>query len=215
MKTRVLIADDHSIVRAGIQSLLAAREDIVIAGEADSGRSIVQMTRKLKPDLILMEMNMPDMNGIETINVIHRENADIKVLVLSMHFDDKEVAKALKAGARGYLIKNCDARVLNDAIDTVKSGNVYLSNEMSQSLIQSYIDKIVDDSSGSCILTRKEREILQKISEGNTTKEISGVLNVSVKTVEVHRSNIMNKLKLRNIADLTKYAIREGLTKIN
>lgn len=215
MRTRILIADDHSIVRSGIRHLLSDRKDVDIVGEAEDGLSAIRLARTLKADMVLMDIGMPQMNGIEAISEICRENEHIKILVLSMHSDDKTVARAMKAGARGYLIKNCGARELDEAIDALLAGDIYLSKEMSQSLIQGYIEKISDDVSDVCILTLKEREILQMIAEGNTTKDIAGTLNLSVKTIEAHRSNIMNKLNLRSIADLTKYAIREGLTQIN
>lgn len=214
MKKRILIADDHSIVRSGIRHLLSTRKDVEIVGEADDGLSAIRMVKRLKPDMVLMDIGMPQMNGIEAIQEIVRERKDIKVLVLSMHSDDKTVAKALKAGAKGYLIKSCDSRDLNEAIDALSSGEIYLSREISSTLIQGYIRKLDDDSSGLSLLTPKERQILQMIAEGNTTKDIAGTLNVSIKTVEVHRSNIMRKLNLHNIADLTKYAIREGLIQL-
>jgi len=214
MKKRILIADDHSIVRSGIRYLLSARNDVEIVGEADNGLSAISLARKLKPDMILMDIAMPQMNGVEAIQEIVREAKETKVLVLSMHSDDRMVSRAMKAGAKGYLIKDCDSKELNEAINALSAGDVYLSKELSSALIHGYIEKLVNDIPGTSILTPKERQILQMIAEGNTTKDIAALLNVSIKTVEVHRSNIMRKLNLHNIADLTKYAIREGLTHI-
>ena len=215
MKTRVLIADDHCIVRSGIRALLAERNDLDIVGEANDGLSAIRMNKKLKPGLILMDIGMPDMNGIAAIKEITREHKDVRVMVLSMHSDDKMVARALKAGAKGYLIKNCDPKELNTAIDSVISGKLYISMDISQSLLQNYIDKLTDDASVACILTLREREMLQMIAEGKSMKDIANIHNISVKTVEVHKSKIMSKLNIHSIAELTKYAIREGLTQIH
>ena len=215
MKTRVLIADDHCIVRSGIRALLAERNDLDIVGEANNGLSAIRMNKKLKPGLILMDIGMPDMNGIAAIKEITREHKDVRVMVLSMHSDDKMVARALKAGAKGYLIKNCDPKELNTAIDSVISGKLYISMDISQSLLQNYIDKLTDDASVACILTLREREMLQMIAEGKSMKDIANIHNISVKTVEVHKSKIMSKLNIHSIAELTKYAIREGLTQIH
>lgn len=215
MALKILLADDHKIVRDGLRNLLEKQADIVVAGEAEDGREALQMTRKLSPDVVIMDIAMPDLNGIEATRLILSENHDVKIVVLSMHSDKRYVSEMLKAGASAYLLKDCAFEELITAIRTIMKGKIYLSPGISEVLIEDYFKKgQKTDSSVFSLLSDREREVLQLMAEGRTSKEIAAHLYVSIKTVETHRTNIMSKLDIHNIAELTKYAIREGLTSL-
>ncbi len=212
---KVIIADDHRIMLDGLKMLLQQQKNIEVIGEAENGRSAVELALKLKPEVVIMDIDMPDMNGIvATRNILDRE-PDIRVLTLSMHSDKRFVSKALREGVSGYMLKECASAELVEAINTVVSGKTYLSPQIADVVISDYRKQLVDkEYSADSVLTKKEREILQLFAEGKTTKEIAYMLNVSVKTVETHRSRIMEKLDIHSIAELTKFAIREGLTSL-
>ncbi len=215
MKTRILIADDHKILRAGLCALLEKQPDMEVIGEADSGARAVSLAKKKSPHLIIMDINMPDMNGIEATKRILSENDGIKVLALSMYADKGYVINMLKAGASGYLLKDCALEELANAIRAIMDNKTYLSPVLVDSILKDLIDLATkDDLSVYSILTSREREVLQRLAEGRTTKEIAFDLGISIKTVETHRQQISAKLGMSSIAELTKYAIREGLTSL-
>jgi DNA-binding NarL/FixJ family response regulator len=210
---KVLLADDHKIVRDGLRTLLEKNSDIVVAGEAEDGREALQMAQKLLPDVVVMDIAMPDLNGIEATRQILADRSTVRIIALSMHSDKRFVSEMLKAGASAYLLKDCAFEELITAIRTVMKGKIYLSPEIAGVVIGDYIKKDTKaDSSVFSLLSDREREVLQLMAEGKTTREVASYLHVSVKTVETHRTNIMTKLDIHSIAELTKYAIREGLT---
>ncbi len=214
MKRRVLIADDHKIFREGLKALLESREGIQVLGEAENGRTLTKMTRQLRPDLVIIDVAMPEMNGIEATRQLREIDAGIKVLALSMHSDSRFVTQMLKAGANGYLLKDCAFNELAEAIQTVFQNRVYLSPGITDLVVKAYLENSADeaDPDKPGALTAREREILQLVAEGKNTQEIADLLNFSGKTVDTHRRQIMKKLDLHSIAELTKYAIREGIT---
>ena len=214
MKLRILLADDHKIVREGLRTLIEKQPGTEVVGEADSGRMALKLTRELKPDVVIMDITMPDLNGIEATRQIHSEIPGVKVIALSMHSDKRLVAGILMAGASGYLLKeDCDSGELARAIQAVATNQTYLSPKIGEVVIKDYVRHLsMTASSPFSILTPREREVLQLLAEGKNTKEIASSLHVSVKTVETHRNKIMEKLDIRSIAELTKYAIRERLT---
>lgn len=215
MSIRVVLADDHRIMREGLRALLEKELDMEVVGAADTGRSAVELAGTLQPDVVVMDMTMPDLNGIEATRQVVAVNPAIKVLALSMHSDKRFVAGALGAGASGYLLKDCALAELVRAIRIVVGGQTYLSPSIASMVVQSYTRRLQDtDSSLLSTLTPREREVLQLIAEGRSVKEIAHTLHLSVKTVETHRQQTMNKLGIRTVAELTKFAVREGLTSL-
>ena len=216
MCIRVLLADDHRIMREGLRSLLEQQPDIEVIAEAENGRTAVQLVRELSPDVVIMDIAMPDLNGIGAAHQIIAEGCGVKVVALSMHSDRRFVARMFRAGASGYLLKDCAFEELARAVRTVAADEFYLSPKIASIVIKDYVRRLTEtDFSASSFLTTRQREVLQLVAEGRTTKEIASRLNVSVKTVETHRSNIMEKLGIYSVAELTKYAIREGLTSLH
>jgi DNA-binding NarL/FixJ family response regulator len=212
---KVIIADDHKIMRNGLKSMLEKQRDIEIIAEASDGRTTVDLAMKLKPDVIIMDVSMPDMNGIEATRQIIKKSPEIKVVALSMHSDKQFILEMLTAGASGYLLKDCAFHELINAIHSVASNRSYLSPEIADVMIKEYKHVISKESlSVFSLLTSRERQVLQLIAEGKTTKEIAYTLKVSTKTIETYRQQIMYKLDIHSIAGLTKYAVREGLTSI-
>jgi DNA-binding NarL/FixJ family response regulator len=213
MTIRILLADDHKIMRQGLRSLVEKKHDMEVVAEAADGRTTIHLTRRLKPDVVIMDVTMPDMNGIEAAHRIVRESSGVKVVALSIHSDRRLVAGMLRAGASAYLLKDCAFEELEVAIRSVAANRCYLSAQVAGIVVKDYVQYLdKGDNSAFCLLTAREREVLQLIAEGKTTKEIALYLHVSVKTVETHRRQIMDKLNVRSIAGLTKYAIHEGLT---
>ncbi len=215
MTIRILLADDHQIIREGLRSLLTDQKDIEVVAEADTGRSALNYVEKLHPDVVLMDIAMPDINGIEATRQIKAANPEIRILALSMHSDQRFVGDMLRAGASGYLLKDCAGAELVQAIRTVHAGKVYLSPSIAGIVTEGFINPAggagVDARQ---VLTVRELEVVQLLAEGLSTKEVAFKLNVSIKTVETHRKNIFDKLNLSSIAELTKYAIREGITSL-
>jgi DNA-binding NarL/FixJ family response regulator len=210
---KVLLADDHKIVRDGLRTLLARSPDIEVVGEAENGRATVVLARQLGPDIIIMDVAMPDLNGIEATRQVLSDRPDTKVVAVSMHSDRRFVSEMLKAGAAAYLSKDYAFDELGKAIEAVSSGKIYLSPDISGVVVENYVRRTPEaESSAYSLLSDREREVLQLLAEGKTAKEIADELHVSIKTVETHRTNIMTKLDIHRIAELTKYAIREGLT---
>jgi DNA-binding NarL/FixJ family response regulator len=212
--TRVLLADDHKILRQGLRTLLEREKDIQIVGEADNGRSSVKLTGELAPDVVIMDVAMPDLNGIDATRRITQADPRTRVLALSMHSDGRYVRGMLQAGARGYILKDCAAEELTHAIRTVMAGQVYVSPGVTGTIVNDYVRQLTA-ADQPAILTRREREVLQLLAEGGSTANIAAGLHLSVKTIETHRKRIMDKLDLRSIAELTKYAIREGITTVD
>ena len=213
MGIKVLLADDHVILRHGLRLSLEQEGGIRVVAEAGNGRETLEMVHKHKPDVVLMDVSMPDMNGIEATRKIMADSAGVRVLGLSMHLDKRYVMGMLMAGAAGYLIKSCPFEELAIAIRTVAEGKVYLSPEIAGVVLDRAV-KPGEVCNGSITsgLTPREREVLQLVAEGNTTRDIADRLSLSERTVETHRRQIMNKLNLRSVAELTKLAVREGLT---
>jgi len=213
---KILLADDHKIMRDGLHSLLEKQDDMEIIAEADNGRKAVQIAQEKKPDVVIMDISMPELNGIEATRQILSTQPNIKIIALSMHSDKRFVAGMLQAGASGFLLKDCASQELTNAIRTVARNKHYLSPEIAGIMIEDYItlSNSNEPATSSAVLTSREREVLQLIAEGWSTKDIAGHLFVSIKTVETHRRQIMKKLDIHSVADLTKYAIREGLTSV-
>ena len=215
MSVRILLADDHRIMRQGLHALLDKEPDMEVVGEADNGRAAVEMARQLKPDVIVMDLTMPELNGIEATRQIVYEHESVRVLALSMHSDKRFVAGVLGAGAVGYLLKDCALEELVRAIHTVMAAKTYISPGIAGVIVDDYTQHLPE--SGGCALmalTAREREVLQLISEGRSARDAALVLSLSIKTVETHRQQIMKRLGIRSVAELTKYAIREGLTSL-
>jgi DNA-binding NarL/FixJ family response regulator len=215
MAIRILLADDHQITRSGLRALLEQQPNMAVAGEAENGRLAVRMAAELKPDVIVMDINMPELNGIEASRQIKAELPDIKIIALSMHSDKRYVAGMLKAGVSGYLLKNCAFDELVAAINSVMRNQSYLSPAIADTVMKDYASILEGaDQSTASLLSSREREVLQLIAEGMSTRDIGERIHVSVKTVETHRQQIMRKLNAKSVAELTKIAVREGLTSL-
>jgi DNA-binding NarL/FixJ family response regulator len=215
MTVRILVADDHCIVRQGLCSLIEAHPEYVVVGQAASGREAVRFMRRLCPEIIIMDIGMPDLNGMDATRMCIEACPRVKVIALSMHADRRYVLGMLKAGAKGYILKESAFRELIQAIDAACNHQVYLSPKVAGTVVDNILRprQPVPPSSFD-LLTVKEREVLQMIAEGHPTRGMAAMLNVSIKTVEARRKSIMRKLDLHSIAELTKYAIREGLTSV-
>jgi len=213
MPTRILLADDHTIIRQGLCSLLEKQPDIEVVGAAEDGRKAIELVRKLAPDIVIMDISMPNLNGIDATRKIISEMGDVKVIALSIHSSRRFVTEMLKAGASAYILKECLFDELIEAIRTVLSGGVYLSPKITGVVVDDYVKRMSTDYQPEApALTEREREVLQLLAEGKSTKQIAPQLHVSSKTIESNRRNIMDKLGIHNVAELTKYAVREGLT---
>jgi DNA-binding NarL/FixJ family response regulator len=216
MGIRVLLADDHQMVRDGLRALLEREPGIEVVGEAENGRMAVQMVRKTGADVVVMDIGMPDLNGIEATRQIVALAPGIKVMALSMHADKRFVGEMFRAGAAAYLLKDCAFAELAGALRVVLAGQVYLTPRIAGTIIKDYVGRLsADQVSAFATLTSREREVLQLLAEGNSVKAIAGRLHISPKTVETHRQQLMHKLDLENLADLVKYAIREGFTSLD
>jgi two-component system response regulator NreC len=216
---RILIADDHKIVCDGLKALLEAQPEMEIVAQAANGREAVKLAHKQKPDMVIMDVAMPDLNGLEAVRQILTDHPHIKVIALSMHSDRRYVTGMLAAGASGYILKHCAFEELVHAIHIVLSNQVYLSPAIAgivvQELAQSRMLRSRQSPSTAQSLTSREREVLQLIAEGHSARDIAQHLHLSVKTIETHRRQMMEKLGIHSVADLTKFAIREGLTSLD
>lgn len=210
----VLLAEDHTIVRQGLLALLEAESDMTVVGEADNGHQAVQLTRKLRPEVVVMDIAMPRLNGMEATRQIVKLAPETKVLILSAHSDDEYIEQVIQAGAAGYLIKQTSALVLSKAIREVHQGNIFFSPSIASRLSDLYPD-LPNQGTGikqrSSTLTSREMEVLQLIAEGRANKQVAKELNISIKTVEKHRHHLMKKLGLHDTAGLTRYAIGTGI----
>lgn len=215
MSIKIILAEDHQIVRQGLRSLLAGEPDMKVVGEADTGRKALKLAQELAPDVIIMDISMPDMNGIEATRQVLAESPGVRVIALSMHSDSLFVINMLKSGAMGYLLKDCALEELVKAIRTVMRQQTYISPGISDLLVLDLAHGwTAASNSAYSILTTREREVLQLLAGGQRTKQIATTLGVSNKTIEAHRKQLMDKLGLRSIAELTKYAIRQGLASL-
>ena len=215
MKIRVILADDHHIVRQGLRSLLKNSPDIDIIAEAGDGRETVRLAEELSPDLIIMDVAMPRLNGIEATRQIIAKAPSCKVVALSMYADSQFIIRMLMAGASAYVLKDCAFEELEQAIRTAAANQTYLSPRIVDALVKNYIRHAqLNNSSPFSILTARERAVLQLMAEGKSTKEIAAYLRLSTKTIETYRKKVTDKLNIHSIAELTKYAIREGLTSL-
>jgi DNA-binding NarL/FixJ family response regulator len=212
-KQRIFIVEDHTLLRAGLRALLSQDPDLEIVGEADNGRDAIRAIGSLAPHLVLMDLSMPGMNGIEAMQDIKRRNPDTRVLVLTIHKTDEYIHESLRAGADGYILKDATHDELRVAIRSVLNGKTYLSPDISGKVIHGYLGtgKAANVGSTWDTLTHREREVLKLVAEGHPNKYIADYLCLSIKTVEKHRSNLMKKLDLHNASTLTSYAIEKGL----
>lgn len=215
MSIRIMIADDHEIVRNGLRSLIDKELDMEVIAEADNGRKAVRIALELEPDVVIMDIAMPELNGIEATRQIIAALPRIKVIALSMHADKRYVMEMLKAGASGYILKDNAYEELARAIRTALKNQTYLSPQVTETVIGDYVQfALAASGSAFSLLSTREREVLQLLAEGSSTAQIAECLGISVKTVETYRQHIIEKLDIRSIAELTKYAIREGLTSL-
>jgi two-component system response regulator NreC len=216
MTTRILIADDHKIIRDGLRSLIEKQEGMEVVAEADDGLAALRLAEKMKPDVVIIDVAMPGMNGIEATRRITSGLCTAKVIALSMHADRRFVLGMFKAGASAYLLKDCAFTDLAQALNAVIGGRTYLSPQLTDAVLKDYLRDVPEASSSARILlSEKEREVLQLVAEGQSTSQIAARLAISAKTVEIHRHHIMKKTGVHNIAELTKYAVREGLTSLD
>jgi DNA-binding NarL/FixJ family response regulator len=209
--TRLLLADDHALVRAGIRSLLEKMTGVEVVAEASDGREALELIKKKLPDLVLMDIAMPGLNGLEALARTTKEFTAMKVIILSMHANEEYALQALRAGASGYLLKDGAVAELELALRVVARGETYLSPRISKRVIDGYLERLGNQSAPGGLLTARQREILQLIAEGQSTKEIAFLLGVSVKTVEAHRAQLMLRLGIHDVAGLVRYAMRVGL----
>jgi len=215
MSLRIILADDHAIFRDGLRALLDDQPGMQVVAEAENGREAVRLARELKPDLVVMDVTMPGLNGVEATRQITSDSSSITVISLSMHADQRRVAEMLSAGASGYLLKNSAFDELIQAIRAVVEHGSYLSPPVIGPIVREFLKLSSGEKSPDSSLTPREREVLQLLAEGNSSKEAAYLLNLNVKTVDTHRQRIMKKLKLNNLVELTRYAIREGLTSLD
>jgi two-component system, NarL family, response regulator NreC len=212
-KTRILLADDHQLMRSGVRLMLERQPEFTVVGEASDGREAVSLAKTLKPEVVVMDIGMPNLNGIEAARQMTQENPELAIVIVSMHSDESYVLRALKAGARGYLLKDSAEVDLIKAVHAVGGGKSFFSPAVSKLLLDDYVRKLkrTGNEDPYDLLTPREREILQLIAEGKSNKDIANLLNLSVYTVESHRSNLMEKLNIRGLPELILYAVRRGI----
>jgi two-component system response regulator NreC len=212
-KTRILLADDHNLIRHGLRLVIEQQPDLIVVGEAGDGRQAVSLAASLKPNVAILDIGMPNLNGVEAAQQITGGESGTAVIMLSMYSDESYILRALKAGARGYLLKDSVETDLVRAIRSVAEGKSFFSPTVSRVLLEDYMRKLqrTGGESSYDLLTPREREVLQLIAEGKSNKEVADVLNLSVYTVETHRGNLMDKLKLKGVPELILYAVRKGI----
>jgi two-component system, NarL family, response regulator NreC len=212
-KTRILLADDHQLMRSGLRLVIERQPDLTVVGEAADGREAVALAKSLRPDVAVMDISMPNLNGIEAAYQITQTHSETAVIMLSMHPDESYILRTLKAGAKGYLLKDSAEADLITAVRAVAQGKSFFSPAVSKVLLDDYMRKLKRSGAEDPydLLTPREREILQLVAEGKSNKEVANLLNLSVYTVETHRSNVMRKLNLKGVPELTLYAVRKGI----
>lgn len=215
---RILIADDHEVARRGIRALLESHPGWEVCGEASDGRETVELAARMKPDLILLDIGMPNLNGLDAARQILAISPEVAILILTMHDSDQVVREVLRAGARGFLLKSDAGRDLVAAVEALQLQRTFFTTRVSQMVLDGYLDREKrQDGKGDFsrdVLTTREREVIQLLAEGKTSKEVAVTLNLSVKTAETHRTNLMRKLDLHSVADLTRYAVRNGIVQV-
>jgi DNA-binding NarL/FixJ family response regulator len=212
---RILIADDHEVARRGIRSLLEGHAGWEIVGEAKDGREAVELAATSKPDIFLLDIGMPNLNGLDAARQILSTTPDARILILTIHDSEQVVREVLAAGARGFLLKSDAGRDLVAAVEALQQRRTFFTPRVAQMMLDGYLrPQGENEGSSQCVLTPREREVIQLVAEGKTTKEIASALNLSVKTAETHRTNLMRKLDLHSVADLTLYAVRNGIVQI-
>jgi len=214
MSVKILLVDDHQVLREGLRSMLERQPDMQVVGEAPDGTVALRLVRELKPDLIIMDVNMPGMDGIDVTRLISRDYPEVKVLALSMYLRRTFVCEMLKSGAAGYLLKESAFAEIVEAIRTVLRGEKYVSNRVAALLVDEYVQQ-GQRAPGEVHLTKRELEVVRMLADGKSSKEIAVITGTSVKTVDACRRRVMQKLNVRSIAELVKYAIREGLTTVD
>jgi DNA-binding NarL/FixJ family response regulator len=216
---RILIADDHEVARRGIRAVLENHPGWEVCGEAKDGRESVELAATTRPDIVLLDIGMPNLNGLEAARQILASSPDVAILILTMHDSDNVVREVLRAGARGYLLKSDAGRDLVAAVEALQGQRTFFTTRVSQMVLDGYLHRektghsIKRDDSAE-VLTSREREVIQLLAEGKTSKEVAVALNLSVKTAETHRTNLMRKLGLHSVADLTRYAVRNGIVQV-
>src|SRR3974390_1759104 len=214
---RILIADDHEVARRGIRALLESHPGWEVSGEAKDGRETVELANQMKPDIVLLDIGMPNLNGLEAARQILATSPQVAILILTMHDTDLVVREVLRAGARGFVLKSDAGRDLVAAVDALQKQRTFFTTRVSQMVLDGYLDRGNQDSDVAVAgdsLTTREREVIQLLAEGKTSKEVAVALNLSVKTAETHRTNLMRKLDLHSVADLTRYAVRNGIVQV-
>ena len=212
-KTRIVLADDHTLMRAGLRALLEREPDLVVVGEAEDGRQTIDLVASLQPDVLVLDIAMPNLNGIEAARQIVAKHPGIAVVILSMHSDESYVLRALKAGVRAYLLKDSAESDLIRAIRAVRAGKAFFSPDVGKTLLEDYVHQLQQrgEEDSYELLTSREREILQLLAEGKSNKDVASLLNLSPYTVETHRGHILQKLGLHTVPDLVLYAVRKGI----
>ncbi len=212
---RILIADDHEVARKGIRSILENHPGWEVCAEANDGREAVEFAGSLKPDVLLLDIGMPNLNGLDAARQILATDPDARILILTVHDTEQIVREVLAAGARGFLLKSDAGRDLVAAVEALQLRRTFFTSKVSEMMLEGYLRPHSDgDDPGQRVLTPREREVIQLVAEGKTTKEVASVLSLSVKTAETHRTNLMRKLDLHSVADLTLYAVRNGIVQI-
>jgi DNA-binding NarL/FixJ family response regulator len=219
---RILIADDHELARRGIRALLESHPGWEVCGEAKDGRETVELAGSMRPDIVLLDIGMPNLNGLEAARQILTSSPEVAILILTMHDSDNVVREVLRAGARGYLLKSDAGRDLVAAVEALQTQRTFFTTRVSQMVLDGFLDRQTrnpdtiskDDDRAGDALTSREREVIQLLAEGKTSKEVAITLNLSVKTAETHRTNLMRKLGLHSVADLTRYAVRNGIVQV-
>jgi DNA-binding NarL/FixJ family response regulator len=211
---RIVLADDHALVRAGIRALIEKLHDAKVVAEAEDGRQTLELIQRHMPDLLLLDISMANLGGLEALPRIVKDFPAVKVIILSGHSNEEYVLRALKCGAAGYMLKDAAAEELGLAIKAVVQGAIYLSPAVSRTVVESYLERSAGKAIAAEQLTTRQREVLQLIAEGRNTKEIAGLLGISIKTAEAHRLQIMDRLDIHDVAGLVRYAIRIGLASV-
>ena len=211
---RILVADDHEVARKGIRSLLENHLGWEVCGEARDGREAVELAGRLKPDVLLLDIGMPNLNGLDAARQILASTPEARILILTIHDSEQVVREVLAAGARGFLLKSDAGRDLVAAVEALQHRRTFFTPKVAQMMLEGYLRPHESDTSDKCVLTPREREVIQLVAEGKTTKEVATALSLSVKTAETHRTNLMRKLDLHSVADLTLYAVRNGIVQV-